>query len=115
MEYVHFDSDDLRKNNVTAALGCLIFPLPLLLCPGSKLGRFCANEGLLLLLASLVLKGAFGVVNALVGWIPLVGPLLRLCGSLLRAAIVVWAFYLAWRTYNRRPERLPGDIHILDR
>ena len=38
------------------------------------------------------------------------------CSILLAiAAAVLYAFYLAWKAYNRTPERMIGDIHILDR
>ena len=115
MNYVHFDSDDLKKNNLMAALGCVLFPIPLIACPDSKLGRFCANQGLVLCIALIALKIAFGIVRALLGWIPLLGPLLKLVGALAQLAVTVYAFYLAWKAYNRTPERMIGDIHILDR
>lgn len=115
MDYVHFEAEDLRKNNVAAAIGCLIFPVPLIVCPSSRLGRFCANEGLIFCVALLALRIVCAVAGAVLGWIPLIGPLVKLAGFLLRAGVVIWAFYLAWRAYSRMPERLPGNIHILDR
>ena len=94
MDYVHFDAEDMKKNNLMAALGCVLFPIPLIACPDSKLGRFCANQGLVFCLIMIALK---------------------LVGVLAQAAAVLYAFYLAWKAYNRTPERMIGDIHILDR
>ena len=67
MEYVHFDSEDLKKNNVASALGCVLFPIPLIACPDSKLGRFCANQGLVFCLAMIALKLVFGIAGAAAG------------------------------------------------
>ncbi len=115
MEYVHFDSEDLKKNNVASALGCVLFPIPLIACPQSKLGRFCANQGLVICIALIVLKAAFALLGALLGWIPLLGPLVKIVGVLAQLAAFAYALYLAWKAYNREPERMIGDIHILDR
>ena len=30
MDYVHFDAEDMKKNNLMAALGCVLFPIPLI-------------------------------------------------------------------------------------
>lgn len=115
MEYVHFDSEDLKKNNVASALGCVLFPIPLIACPQSKLGRFCANQGLVFCLAMIALKLVFGIAGALLGWIPLLGPLVKIVGVLAQLAAFAYALYLAWKAYNRTPERMIGDVHILDR
>ena len=101
MDYVHFDAEDMKKNNLMAALGCVLFPIPLIACPDSKLGRFCANQGLVFCLIMIALKLVFGIAGALLGWIPLLGPLVKLVGALAQAAAVLYAFYLAWKAYNR--------------
>ena len=115
MDYVHFDANDLRKNNVAAALGCLLFPVPLIACPQSRFGHFCANQGLVLCIAQIALKIVFALADALLGWIPLIGPLLNIVGVLARLAVAVYALYLGWKAYNRAPEQMIGNIHILDR
>ena len=115
MDYVHFDTDDLKKNNIAAALGCLVFPVPLIVCSQSRFGRFCANQGLVLCIAQLVLKIAFYLIDVLLGWIPLIGPILNIVGMLARLAVAIYAFYLAYKAYNCAPEQMIGNIHILDR
>lgn len=112
MDYVHFDAEDLNKNNLLAALGCLIFPIPLIFCPKSALGRFCANQGLILLLVSIAVALVFSVLKVLLGWIPLVGLLVRLIGWLARAAVHLAMLYLAWKTYCRQPVRLVNFVLI---
>ena len=47
-----FLKEDIEKNKFKAGLGYFIFFLPLVLCKDSKLGRHCANQGLLLMIAS---------------------------------------------------------------
>ena len=44
-----FTPEDMEKNRTMAALGYVVFFLPLICCGGSKLGRYCANQGLILL------------------------------------------------------------------
>ncbi|MBO4298579.1 MAG: hypothetical protein IKS52_09860 [Clostridia bacterium] len=115
MTYVHFDAEDLKKNALPAALGCVCFPVPLIFCPKSRLGRFCANQGLILLLAYIAVQIAFSVLGVVAGWIPLIGWAIKLAGVLARAAIVLTGFYLAWQTYNKKPMRAPyvGDFDLI--
>ena len=56
----YFSDQDIRENKLKAGLGYLVFFLPLVLCKDSKLGRHCANQGLLLLIAA-------GLVSVLLG------------------------------------------------
>ena len=107
MTYIHFDPDDLKKNALPAALGCVCFPVPLIACPKSLFGRFCANQGLILFIAYLAVNLVFGVLRVLTGWIPLIGWLIALIGVLGRAAIVLVGFYLAWQAYQGKPTRAP--------
>jgi len=70
-----FSQDDIEKNKVVAGLAYLIFFLPLITCPESAFGRFHANQGLLLLIASVGLGIALGILPFLwvVGWIFYIG------------------------------------------
>lgn len=51
MQGIKFEEEDVRANKDMAALGYVIFFLPLITCKDSKLGKYCANQGLLLALA----------------------------------------------------------------
>lgn len=88
-----FDSSDYQKNRLPAAAGYVIFFIPLLLCPNSRLGRYAANQGLLGFLAMLAVVVAFWIVNLILGWIPLLGTLLSLLGTLCRLAVLAVMVY----------------------
>lgn len=115
MTYVHVDPDDLKKNALPAALGCVCFPVPLIACPKSPLGRFCANQGLILFLAYVAVSVVFRVLRFFTGWIPLIGWLIALVGVLARAAIVLMGFYLALQAYRGKPARVPyiGEFDLI--
>ena len=52
------DEKDIEKNRISALFAYLIFFIPLITCPGSRFGRYHANQSLLntlLLLAILVI------------------------------------------------------------
>ena len=59
MTYIYFDPDDMKKNALIGALGFICFPVPLIACPQSLFGRFCANQGLILLLAYIAVSIVF--------------------------------------------------------
>ncbi len=50
---VIFDPADIEKNKVMAGLAYILFFLPLIVCPDSKFGKFHANQGLALFIASI--------------------------------------------------------------
>ena len=114
MRYARFDKQDLEKNNLWAALGCICFPVPLFMCKGSRLGIYCANHGIvaLLLFVAVCLIGA--LINVILGWIPLIGWLLRLIFSLLKIGIILGALWLGYQTLIKQPVRIPylSDIEI---
>jgi uncharacterized membrane protein len=62
-----------EEYKVIAALGYVVFFLPLVLCPKDQFARFHANQGLNLLLISFLL-GATCAMIPVVGWI-LIMPL----------------------------------------
>ena len=71
-----FTYEDMRENKTRAALGYVIFFLPLILCKDSKLGKYCANQGLLLWICSILVGALFGIFTC----IPLIGWLFKLVG-----------------------------------
>ena len=115
MTYIHFDPEDLKKNALMAALGCVCFPVPLIACPKSAVGRFCANQGLILTLAYVAVNIAFAILKVLTGWIPLIGWAVAVVGGLARAVIVLMGFYLAWQAYQGKPMRAPyiGEFDLI--
>ncbi|MGN1005755.1 MAG: hypothetical protein ACI4O8_04495, partial [Aristaeellaceae bacterium] len=78
MEDRNFSTEDLAANRVWAALGYLLFFIPLIKCGRSPLGRYCANQGLLLLIVIAIVRILFGIF----GGIPIIGWLFLLVGRL---------------------------------
>lgn len=111
----YFDSSDYAQNRIPAALGYLIFFLPLIVDAKSALNRFCANQGLIGLIAYVVLSIAFAILNFLLGWIPLIGWLVALVGNLAKICLGLLLLYYAWNTFNGKAEELPyiGYIEII--
>ena len=103
----HFDVQDLEQNKLPAAIGCVCFFVPLIACPKSRVGRFCANQGLLAAIAYAAVRIVLGLLKLVLGWVPLVGTLINIAGFAALALIVVCAFILAYRTWQGQPDRLP--------
>ena len=80
-----FTPEDFEKNRVYAGLGYIVFFVPLILCRNSKLGKYCANQGLLLLLAIVLVRALFGIFAG----IPLIGWLFNVVGGLAGLALFV--------------------------
>ena len=71
-----YDTQDIQDNKIWGALSYLgiLFFLPLVVNGGSsKFGRFHANQGFILFL----LEIACSIACALLGWIPLVGWIIK--------------------------------------
>ena len=73
-----FAPEDLQKNKTMAALGYLAFFVPLIKCPDSKLGRYCANQGLILLVLIVLVNLLFGIFSI----VPFIGWLFTIAGRL---------------------------------
>ena len=96
MSVARFPQSDYEKNRVIGGLGYLIFFLPLILCPDSRYGKFCANQGLLGLLCNFALLLAGWILRLIVGWIPLVGTLvvwvIRLARIVVNCVLIYYAY-----------------------
>lgn len=78
-----FTPEDIAKNKTMAALGYIAFFVPLLTCQDSKVGRYCANQGLILL----VLMVLASILGSIFSAIPFVGWLFSLAASLVSFAL----------------------------
>ena len=58
---------------------------------------------------------AFGIVLAILGWVPLLGTILRVARFAALALVTVCAFLNAYRTWQGQPDQLPyiGGITII--
>ena len=112
MEDRNFSTEDMARNRVWAALGYLVFFLPLIKCKNSPLGRYCANQGLLLLIVHVLVRALFSVF----GGIPVIGWLFDLVGGLCGfALLLVGVLCMVQLLSNDRVCRLPyiGEIKLI--
>ncbi len=108
-----FDREDIEKNKALAAAGYLVFFVPLIWCRDSRLGRHCANQGLWIMIAQVLLALLFGGVF---GAIPLIGWLFRLAGRLAQLALLVVSVLCAAQLMtNERAVELPfvGQLKLI--
>ena len=84
-----------NQENIISLLACfpILFWLPLVTVPSSKLGRFYANYGLILLILSLLTGIVTGILGAIFSPLTIVGVVLDL-GIL---ALMVWGMVNAYR------------------
>lgn len=86
---------DLASNKAFGILSYIgiLFVLPLIFCKDSPYGKFHANQGLILFLASLIAGLAVGAVSAVLWWVPfigwIVGPLLSSVLGLANVGLMV--------------------------
>ena len=81
----NFSAEDLRENKMLAAVGYLVFFVPLIWRRHSKLGRYCANQGLLIMIVQILLAIFFNIL----GGIPLLGWLFELVGRLAGLGVLI--------------------------
>mgnify|MGYP000865090524 CR=1 FL=1 len=100
-----FDPADIEKNKTMAGLAYILFFLPLIVCPDSAYGRFHANQGLLLLIVSVVGTTVLSIIP-IIGWL-----LLPFYGL----AILIFAIMGLVNGFQGKPKRLPlfGKYTIL--
>lgn len=99
-----FTRQDMENNKFKAGLGYFVFFLPFMLCKDSKLGRHCANQGLLLLVASVLI----GVLLGIFAGIPLIGWVFRIAARLARFVLFVVALLCFLQlTTNERAVEVP--------
>lgn len=107
-----FTQEDLQQNRTMAALGYLVFFVPLLKCGESKLGRYCANQGLILWIVMLVLRLFCEILSI----IPFVGWLFTIVGGLcVLAGVLVGLLCFAQLMTNDKVIELPyvGGFRLL--
>ena len=78
-----FTQEDLEQNRTMAALGYIVFFVPLIKCRDSKVGRYCANQGLILLVLMILVSILFNIFAV----VPFIGWLFTLLGGLASFAL----------------------------
>ena len=115
-----FGSDDVEKNKVRGGLGYLIPFAPYFLCRESAFGRYCANQGLIMWICIAIVSVAFGIIGGVIGWIPLLGPLVRwilsrASGVVRMIVTVIMIYYAVMAMKFGRANEVPvvGGIKLL--
>lgn len=99
-----FARKDMDENKFKAGLGYFMFFLPFLLCKESKLGRHCANQGLILFIASILVSVFLGIFSG----IPLIGWIFDLVARLFRFVLfLVSLLCFLQLTTNERAVEVP--------
>lgn len=112
----NFDQSDVEKNRVMGGLGYLIFFLPFITCPDSRFGKACANQGLIALIASFVIRLAFWLLELILGWIPVVNWIVWLAGTVFNIGFaILWLYYgiLAFAKGDFRPLPYIGSYELI--
>jgi len=107
-----FTPEDLEQNRTMAALGYIVFFIPLLMCSESKVGRYCANQGLILT----VLMVLVSILGRILSVIPFIGWLFTLAGGLVGFALFcVGLLCFAQMMTNKNVVELPfvGGFRLL--
>jgi uncharacterized membrane protein len=100
-----FSVEDIEKNKTVAGLAYILFFLPLLTCPDSQFGKFHANQGLLILILSVIGSIILSIIP-FIGWVLL--PFFTI-------AVLVVAIIALVNTINGKAKELPiiGKFRLL--
>jgi uncharacterized membrane protein len=108
-----FNKQDIEANKTMAILAYLsiLVIIPILTARGSKYAMFHANQGLVLAIAEIALS----VVISILAWIPLVGIIASIIGSLIGLVALAIAIYGIITAVNGQAKKLPviGDITLI--
>lgn len=108
-----FDQADIENNKVMGILAYISFLVlvPILGAKESKFARFHANQGLVLLIASV----AAGIIIGTLGWLPLIGWTFDIIGVVIEIITVVLMVLGIVNAAQGKAKELPviGSIKIL--
>ena len=108
-----FDQNDIQQNRVMSILSYLgiLVLIPLFAAKESPFARFHCNQGIVLVLAEVILSAA----GRLLGGLPLVGWIIKLVAALGGIALFVFAIMGIINAVNGRAKELPliGGFQIL--
>jgi len=103
MAKIVFHEDDYHTNKTLGALGYVLFFIPLVAAPKSAFGRFCANQGLLFLIAQIALS----ILAQLFWFIPFLGGIMNALFWVARCLLLFIALYYMYRAMNNDVRELP--------
>ena len=115
MSRPYYTQHDFHENRIIGAMGFVLFFVPLLVNSKSSFNRICANQGLLGAIVYFAAVIAFALLGLILGWIPLIGALINLIGSVVKLAIFAIMVYHAYLAYQGKFQILPyiGAIDLI--
>ena len=112
-----FDAADIAKNKVLALFAYIgiLFLIPLLAAPNSKFARFHTNQGLVLFITGVIWGVISGIVNLIVGGVPVLGSLFSILSALVSLALFILAILGIITACTGKAKELPlvGTFKIL--
>ena len=112
-----FDAADIAKNKVLALFAYIgiLFLIPLLAAPNSKFARFHTNQGLVLFITGVIWGVISGIVNLIVGGVPVLGSLFSILSALVSLALFILAILGIINARTGKAKELPlvGTFKIL--
>ena len=112
-----FDAADIAKNKVLALFAYIgiLFLIPLLAAPNSKFARFHTNQGLVLFITGVIWGVISGIVNLIVGGVPVLGSLFSILSALVSLAPFILAILGIINACTGKAKELPlvGTFKIL--
>ena len=109
-----FQSSDISTARTIACIAYLpfLFFLPIVAEPGSKFGRFHANQSLIALIILII-----GQITAqIIGWLPFIGGLGNIIAGVTGLIWLIFMLFGIFSAYNETAKELPiigGVITIL--
>lgn len=112
-----FDAADIAKNKVLALFAYIgiLFLIPLLAAPNSKFARFHTNQGLVLFITGVIWGVISGIVNLIVGGVPVLGSLFSILSALVSLALFILSILGIINACTGKAKELPlvGTFKIL--
>lgn len=107
------DSQDIQNNKIMGVLAYLswLIIIPLLAAPESKFARFHCNQGLVLA----ILETLCWIVRIILGWIPVIGWIVRVVVWLLNIVFLILAIMGIVNAAQGKAKDLPviGAVKLL--
>lgn len=112
-----FEQQDIQANKVMGVLAYLsiLVLIPLFGAKESKFARFHANQGLVLFIFEVIWWVVFGIVSAILGWIPVVGAIVGIIGWVVNLVFLIFTVIGEINVMQGKAKQLPliGGITIL--
>ena len=106
-EWGQFDPADMENNMLMAILGYVIPFVPYFVEKNSKWVRFHSVQGMNLLIISIIVYLALGLVSAILSIIPFIGAVMNLVTSVVSLCMVAFMGIGIYNVVQKQPKELP--------